>query len=93
MFSYFWCQTFSVSRKALDPDPDPVRILSDPDPDPSWFSGSRASMERLTQKKLEIQKRGLENLFNGITILNIFHRSGPKAPDPDTGSSSLDKSY
>ena len=39
-------------------------------------------MERLTQK-LKIQKRELsiclENLFNGN--LNIFHRSGPKAPD------------
>ena len=46
-------------------------------------------MERLTQK------RGLanylENLLNGI--LNIFHRSEPRAPDPypdpKTGSSSL----
>ena len=75
----FCFHTFDVSRRALDPDP--VRILSDPDP--GWFSGSKASMERLTQK-LKIQKRGLanyiENLFNGI--LNIFHRSGPRAPDP-----------
>ena len=38
--------TFSVSRRAVDPDP--VRISTDPDP--GWFSGSRASMERLTQK-------------------------------------------
>ena len=49
-------------------------------------------MERLTQK-LKIQKRGLanylENFFDGI--LNIFDRSGPRAPDPDTGSSSLRK--
>ena len=44
LFSYFWCQTISVSRRALDL----VRILTDPDP--GWFSGSRASMERLTQK-------------------------------------------
>ena len=72
--SYFRCQTFSVSRRALDP----VRILTDP----GWFSGSRASMER--HKKLKIQKRGLanylENLLNGI--LNISHRSGPRAKDP-----------
>ena len=91
LFSYFWCPTFSVSRRTLDPDPDLFRILWDPDP--GWFSGSRASMERLTQKK--IQKRVLanylENLFNGI--LNIFYRSWPKAPDPypdpENGSSSL----
>ena len=72
LFSYFWCKTFSVSCRA----PDPVRIL--PDPDPSWFSGSRTSMERLTQKT------GLANyleiLFNGI--LKFFHRSGPRAPNP-----------
>ena len=45
-------------------------------------------MERLSQK-IKIQKRELanylENVFNGI--LNIFHRSGPRAPDPKTGSS------
>ena len=87
MFSYFWCQTFSVSRRG----PDPVRILTDP----GWFSGSRASMERLTQKIKKYKKKGLanylENLLKGI--LNIFHRSGPRAldpyPDPKTGSSSL----
>ena len=87
----FWYQTFSASRRALDPDP--VRILTDPDP--GWFSGSRASMERLTQKIKNTKKRGLanylENLFNGI--LNIFLWSGPRAPDPypdpKTGSSSL----
>ena len=44
LFLYFWCQTFSVSRRALDPDP--VRILTDPD----WFSESRALIKRLTQK-------------------------------------------
>ena len=55
-------------------------------------------MERLTQK-LQIQKRRLanylENSFNGI--FNIFHRSGPRAPDPDsdpeTGSTSLFKTF
>ena len=90
LFSYFWCQTFSVSHRALDPDP--VRILTDPEP--GWFSGSKASMERLTQR-IKNTKRGLanylENLLNGI--LNIFHRSGPRAPDPypdpKTGFSSL----
>ena len=46
MFPYFWCQTFSVSRRALDPDP--VRILTDPDP--GWCSRSRASMERMTKR-------------------------------------------
>ena len=49
-------------------------------------------MDRLTQK-IKIQKRRLanylENSFNGI--LNIFHRSGPRAPDldPEAGSISL----
>ena len=91
--SYFQCQTFSVSRRALDLDPDPVRILTDLDPDPGWFSGSRASIESLTQK-IKIQKRVLANyLENFYGILNIFHRSGPTAPDPypdpNTGSSSL----
>ena len=84
---------FSVSRRALYTYPNPVRILSDPDP--GWFSGYGASMEGMTQK-FKIQKRGLsnylENLFNGI--LNIFHSSGPRAPnpypDPETGSSSLE---
>ena len=41
-------------------------------------------MERLIQK-LRIQKRriadNLENSFNDV--LNIFQRSGPRAPDPD----------
>ena len=54
------------------------------DPGPGWFSGSRASMERLTQKIKNKNKRGLanylENLLNGV--LNIFHRSGPRDPDP-----------
>ena len=63
----FCFHTFGVSRRALDPNPDLVRIL----PDPGWFSGSRASMERLTQK-IKNTKRGLanylENLFNGILI-------------------------
>ena len=51
-------------------------------------------MERLAQK-LKLQKKRTCKLsrqpFNGI--LNIFHRSGPRAPDPypdpKTGSSSL----
>ena len=41
LFSYFWCQASSVSRIALDPDPDPVRIFTDADP--GWFYGSRIS--------------------------------------------------
>ena len=79
-FFILWCQTFSVSSRVLDPKPDP-----------GWFSRSRASMARLTQKIKNTKKGNLENLFNGI--LNIFHRSGPRAldpyPDPDTGSTSL----
>ena len=66
-----------------------------PDPDPGWFSGSRTSMERLTQKIKNTKRRlanDLENSFTGI--LNIFHRSGPRAPDPnsdpETGSTSLE---
>ena len=50
LFSYFWCQTSSVSPRSLDPDPDAVRILPDSDLDPGWFSGFRTSMERLTKK-------------------------------------------
>ena len=86
LFSYFLCHTFSVSRWALDP----VRIL--PDPDPGWFSGSRASMERLTQNSKNTKRRNCKfsrKLFQ--RDLNIFLRSGPRAPDPDpeTGFSSL----
>ena len=51
LFSYCWCQTFSVSRRALDPDP--VQILTDP----VWFSRSRASMERLTHKIKNTKKK------------------------------------
>ena len=46
-------------------------------------------MKRLTLK-MRMQKKlanYLENLFNGI--LKIFHRSGPRAPDPETGSATL----
>ena len=46
MFSYFWCQTFSVSPNAPVPNSDSVRLL----PDPDWCSGSKTSMECLTQK-------------------------------------------
>ena len=50
-------------------------------------------MERLTQKMKNTKRRLAnypENSFNGI--LNIFHRSEPRAPDPETGSKSLHKS-
>ena len=65
-FHTFGVETFSVSRRALDPDL-------------GWFSGSRASMERLTQQ-----------IKNTSGILNIFHRSDPepqiririRKPDP-----------
>ena len=53
-FHTFSVKTFFASHRALDPDP--VRTLTDPDL--GWFSGSMASMERLTQK-LKIQKRNL----------------------------------
>ena len=43
----------SVSPRAQDSDP--VRIIKDPDPD--WFSESRASMERQTQKVCKQKKR------------------------------------
>ena len=44
----------------------------------------------LTQNIKSTKKRlanYLENSFNGI--LNIFHRTGLRAPDPDTGSTPL----
>ena len=44
LFSYFWCQTSSVSPKAPDPDSDTIN------PDPGWFSESRTSMDRPTPK-------------------------------------------
>jgi len=48
-------------------------------------------MERLRHKKIKIQKRGLANYLE--YLLNIFRRSGPRAPDPyldpKTGSSTL----
>ena len=55
-------------------------------PDPGWFSGYWTSMDHLTQK-IKNTKNYIENSFN--VILNIFHRSGPRAPDPETGSTSL----
>ena len=67
-----------------------------PDQDPGWFSGSMKISGRSDTKKIKkIRKRRLanylENSFNGILI--IFHRLGPRAPDPDsdpeTGSTSL----
>ena len=79
LFSYFWSQIFSVSCRAW------IRI--------------RVGFLNLGQQwnvwhiKFKIQKRGipnyLENLFN--VILNIFHGSGPRNPDPypETWSSSL----
>ena len=49
LLSYFWwCQTFYVNRRALDPDPDQ---------DPGWFLGSRASIECLTQIIKNTKKR------------------------------------
>ena len=80
-------QTSSVSPRASDP----VQIL----PGPGWFSGSRTSMERLTQKKKYTKKEDLnefsENSFYGI--LNIFYRSGPRAPDSVTSVSDLGSGY
>ena len=54
----FCFHSFGVRRRALDLDTDPVRIL--PDPDPGWFSESRASMERLTQKINNTKKEVLQ---------------------------------
>ena len=52
LFSYFWCQTSSVSPRA----PDPVQILTDP----GWFSESRTSMECLTPKVWKLSRRLLK---------------------------------
>ena len=56
------------------------------DPDPAWFSGSMTSMTRLTQK-IKITKKKTCKLprksFNAI--LNIYHSSGPRAPDSHPG--------
>ena len=54
--SFLFCfNAFGVRRflKAVEPW---IRIRILPDPDLGWFSGSRASMERLTQK-FKIQKQ------------------------------------
>ena len=45
-----------VSPRALDPDP----VRMNPDLDPDWFSGSRTSMERLTQKIKKYKKEDLQ---------------------------------
>ena len=52
--------TFGVRRlclkpKTLDPDLDPVQILTDPDS--GGFSGPRTSMERLSQKSRNTNKK------------------------------------
>ena len=90
-FSYFWCHTFSVSRRTLDPDP--VRILTDPARIRVGFLdlGHQWNVASDTKNK-KYKKRGLANYLNLLNgILNIFYRSGPRAPypDPKTGSSSL----
>ena len=63
LFLYFWCQTSTVSPKALDPDLDPV-----------WFSGCRTPKERLASKVWK-QKRRLFKLYhNKYSFNRIFVR-------------------
>jgi len=45
-------------------------------------------MERMKQKVI-IHKRSANYLENSCDGIFIFYRSGPRAPDPETGSATL----
>ena len=69
-FSYFWCQTSSVIRRPLDPDPNSVRIL----PDPGWFHGSRKSDTKGKKTKkndLKLSKIFIQYNFKDLPLFKV----------------------